>query len=72
MCAGMKKRFLRINRWKNGKNSIDILHKRKMVFLYMETIFLCSMLKIAMKISFIKNTIDENRKSYYDGFNDKK
>lgn len=30
------------------------------------------MLKIAVKMSFIKNTIDENEKSYYDGFNDKK
>ena len=30
------------------------------------------MLKIGTKISFMKNTIDENKKSYYDGFNDKK
>lgn len=30
------------------------------------------MLKIAVKMSFVKNTIDENKKSYYDGFNDMK
>jgi len=30
------------------------------------------MLKIAAKISFTENTIDENKKSYYDEFNDKK
>ena len=30
------------------------------------------MLKIGVKISFTKITIDENMKSYYDGFNDKK
>lgn len=43
-----------------------------MVFLHMETIFLCYMLKIGAKISFAENAIDENNKSYYDGFNDKK
>lgn len=32
-----------------------------------EAIFLCYLLKIFMKRSFMKNTIDEKQKAYYDG-----